>query len=150
MNRRSLLKSLLALPFIGAAVKASAEPTYVDPFWDNPYNFERAMRMMDHRRLLEHLHRRYSEVVSSVIFEPNDQETRKKIAAEMSATLDHYLSARTIVDYAVICDEGNNTPHDIANDTINIDIAYKMYNGTEFNHVPFTAKINSAKFSEIS
>jgi phage tail sheath protein FI len=70
------------------------------------------------------------------LFEPNDQYTRDSVQRTFESFLGDMVSLRAVYDFAVQCDENNNTPERIDRNELWIDIAIKPAKAIEFIYIP--------------
>jgi len=87
-------------------------------------------------RLVAHLRERFDEVARPFLFEFNDDQTRKRVKLVFERFLSDILSRRGIYDYAVVCDESNNTPARIDRNELWVDIAIEPAKAAEFIYIP--------------
>ena len=87
-------------------------------------------------RLVAYLRRQLSILAKPFLFEPNDAITRKGIATQIENALNNVLAHRGLYDYLVICDTSNNTPADIANNQLFVDVAIEPERDVEFIYIP--------------
>lgn len=87
-------------------------------------------------RLLRFIKREIRRGVFPYLFEPNDQQTRDNVKATVYSFLYGLLNDRALFDFAVICDETNNTPDRIQRRELWIDIAVKPVLAIEFIYAP--------------
>lgn len=96
MDRRSLFKTLLALPVLIAG-SAQANPL---PYLDKE---KRDIINSGMRQSIEN-------ALINTIFEVNDEETRSKVAALVDSFALHLKETNVISSYEIVCDETNNPP----------------------------------------
>ena len=87
-------------------------------------------------RLIAYLRDRLDPLARPFAFEPNDQATRANAQEAVSRFLGDIMSKRGIFDYAVVCDETNNTPARIDKNELYIDIAIEPAKAAEFIYIP--------------
>lgn len=87
-------------------------------------------------RLIRHIKRRLRKDTMSFIFEPNDQITRDNLAAVVTNFLSDILVKRGLYDFAVRCDETNNTPDRIDRGEMYCDVLLKPMKAAEFLYIP--------------
>jgi len=87
-------------------------------------------------RLIAYLRDRLDPLARPFAFEPNDQATRANAQESVSRFLGDIMSKRGIFDYAVVCDETNNTAARIDKNELYIDIAIEPAKAAEFIYIP--------------
>ncbi len=87
-------------------------------------------------RLVAHLRERFDEIARPFLFEPNDVPTRARVAAVFEGFLSDILAKRGVTDFAVVCDESNNTPARIDRNELYVDVAIEPTKATEFIYIP--------------
>jgi hypothetical protein len=101
------------------------------------------------RRLFLVLENQTNTVARSFVFEPNTLFTRTQIKNVLTPLFDNAKNTSGLYDYLLICDERNNTPTVIDDNTLVIDIYIKPVRTAEFILVNFYATRTSQNFSEI-
>lgn len=91
-------------------------------------------------RLVCYLRGVLDAVARPYIFEPNDAITRKQIQKSFESVLNDLVAKRGITDYAVRCDDSNNTSDRIARNELWIDIAIEPTRAVEFVYIPIRLK----------
>lgn len=66
------------------------------------------------------------------LFEINDATTQEHVHKTISYHLDRFVDNRRISDYAVVCDETNNTPKIIDKNELHFDVALQLTRGSEY------------------
>ena len=87
-------------------------------------------------RLENYLRTIFQSVANGYLFEPNDNITRKSIAAAISGSLNTILAHRGLYDFLVVCDSSNNTSATIANNQLYVDVAIEPERDVEFIYIP--------------
>jgi len=87
-------------------------------------------------RLVNFLRFQLEELMKPFLFEPNDSETRESVTVSVERFLGDLLGKRALFDFAVRCDETNNTPERIDRNELWCDIAIKPTKAVEFIFVP--------------
>jgi phage tail sheath protein FI len=87
-------------------------------------------------RLVAYLRERFDEIARPFLFEPNDVPTRARVAAVFEGFLSDILAKRGVTDFAVVCDESNNTPARIDRNELYVDVAIEPTKATEFIYIP--------------
>jgi phage tail sheath protein FI len=70
------------------------------------------------------------------LFEPNDQQTRQSVTNTFNSFMGNLVGLRALYDFAVVCDDSNNTPTRIDANELWIDIAIKPEKAIEFIYIP--------------
>lgn len=65
------------------------------------------------------------DLLENFLFELNDDGTRSIISTKIESYLEGIKARKGVTDFAVVCDETNNTPADIDNNRLNVDIYVK-------------------------
>ena len=87
-------------------------------------------------RLVAYLRERFEEISRPFLFEPNDVPTRARIQTVFEGFLSDILAKRGVTDFAVVCDESNNTPARIDRNELYVDVAIEPTKSTEFIYIP--------------
>ena len=87
-------------------------------------------------RLIAYIRRQLVIGTRPFVFEPNDPQTRKSIAAVVETLFQDLISKRGLYDYSVVCDSSNNTPARIDRNELWIDIAVEPVKAAEFIYIP--------------
>jgi phage tail sheath protein FI len=87
-------------------------------------------------RLTAYLRERFAVISRPFLFEPNDAGTRTNAKAVFDGFLANILQQRGIYDFAVVCDETNNTPARIDANEFYIDVAIEPTKSAEFIYIP--------------
>lgn len=101
------------------------------------------------RRLFLALERAVSETIRYFVFEPNTSITRNRIVSTISPVFNFAKNTEGLYDYLIVCDERNNTPDNIDNGEIVVDIYIKPVRTAEFILVNFIATRTGQEFSEL-
>jgi len=101
------------------------------------------------RRLFLTLETQTNTVARNYVFEPNTLFTRTQVKNVLTPIFDNAKNSSGIYDYLLICDERNNTPAVIDDNSLVIDIYIKPVRTAEFVLVNFYATRTSQNFSEI-
>ena len=98
-------------------------------------------------RLVAYLRERFDEIARPFLFEINDAQTRARAKVVFERFLADILSRRGLNDFAVVCDETNNTPARIDRNEFYVDVAIEPAKAAEFIYVPIrlvnTGTLNS-------
>ena len=95
-----------------------------------------AMDRINVARLINYLKYQLDNVAKSFLFEPNDKQTRDAVLTTFNGFFNNLVGLRAIYDFAVICDESNNTPFRIDANQLWIDVAIKPEKAIEFIYIP--------------
>ncbi|MCS7317082.1 MAG: hypothetical protein NZZ41_02010, partial [Candidatus Dojkabacteria bacterium] len=87
-------------------------------------------------RLVCYLRYNFDLLAKPFLFEPNDKETRNQVKETFENFLNNLISLRAIDDYAVVCDESNNTPERIDRNELWVDVAIVPLRAIEFIYIP--------------
>jgi hypothetical protein len=91
-------------------------------------------------RLIVYLRSQLAKLARPYIFEPNDKITRDEIKGAVESLLLELVGLRAIFDFAVVCDETNNTPSRIDRNELYVDIAIEPVKAIEFIYIPLRVK----------
>jgi len=91
-------------------------------------------------RLVIYLRSQLNKLAKPFVFEPNDKLTRDEIKQAVESLLLELVGLRAIYDYAVVCDETNNTPARIDRNELYVDIAIEPVKAIEFIYIPLRLK----------
>lgn len=87
-------------------------------------------------RLVAYLRGRFDSIARPFLFEQNDAQTRARAKLVFERFLADILSRRGIYDFAVVCDETNNTSARIDRNELYIDVAIEPAKAVEFIYIP--------------
>lgn len=87
-------------------------------------------------RLVAYLRERFDEIARPFLFEPNDKPTRDRVKLVFEGFLADIMAKRGVYDFAVVCDESNNTPARIDRNELYVDIAIEPTKAAEFIYIP--------------
>jgi hypothetical protein len=87
-------------------------------------------------RLANYLKYNLDNIVKPFLFEQNDVQTRASASTVVTGFLNGLVGLRAVADYAVVCDESNNTPARIDANELWIDVAVKPLHAIEFIYIP--------------
>lgn len=99
-------------------------------------------------RLVNFIKNNVSSIARDFVFEPNDTSTRTQIRWMVNNFLDSVIERDGITDYAVVCDETNNSPERIDNGNLCLDVTVKPMNSTEFIYIPVAIKASGVDLIE--
>jgi len=91
-------------------------------------------------RLVVYLRSQLQKLARPYIFEPNDKITRDEIKGAVESLLIELVGLRALYDFAVVCDESNNTPSRIDRNELYVDIAIEPVKAVEFIYIPLRLK----------
>jgi len=100
------------------------------------HTFDSALDRVNVARLVAYLRERFDHIARPFLFEINDQQTRDRAKLVFERFLADILSRRGIYDFAVVCDETNNTPARIDRNELYIDVAIEPAKVAEFIYIP--------------
>jgi hypothetical protein len=95
-----------------------------------------AMDRVNVARLINYLKYELDNLAKPYLFEPNDVQTRQAVTTTFSGFMGNLVGLRALYDFAVVCDETNNTPVRIDRNELWIDIAIKPEKAIEFIYIP--------------
>lgn len=101
------------------------------------------------RRLFLTLENQTNNVAKYYVFEPNTLFTRTQVLNVLTPIFDNAKNTGGLYDYLLICDERNNTPAVIDDNSLVVDIYLKPVRTAEFILVNFYATRTSQNFAEI-
>lgn len=87
-------------------------------------------------RLVNFLRYTFDVLAKPYLFEPNDQQTRDGIRVTFERALGDLVTLRGLYDFAVVCDESNNTPARIDRNELWVDVAIQPTKALEMIYVP--------------
>ncbi len=91
-------------------------------------------------RLVVYLRSQLKKLARPYIFEPNDKFTRDEVKQAVESLLLELVGLRALNDFAVVCDESNNTPSRIDRNELWVDIAIEPIKAVEFIYIPLRVK----------
>lgn len=91
-------------------------------------------------RLVVYLRSQLAKLARPYIFEPNDKITRDEVKGAVESLLLELVGLRALYDFAVVCDETNNTPSRIDRNELWVDIAIEPVKAVEFIYIPLRVK----------
>ena len=91
-------------------------------------------------RLVVYLRSQLDKLARPYIFEPNDKITRDEVKQAVESLLLELVGLRALYDFAVVCDETNNTPARIDRNELWVDIAIEPVKAVEFIYIPLRVK----------
>lgn len=87
-------------------------------------------------RLVNYLVLNLDNLSKPFLFEPNDKQTREAVTNTFQSFMNNLVGLRALYDFAVVCDESNNTPERIDRNELWIDVAIKPEKAIEFIYIP--------------
>lgn len=91
-------------------------------------------------RLVIYLRSQLTKLARPFLFEPNDKKTRDEIKGSVESLMIELIGLRAIYDFAVVCDETNNTPSRIDQNQLWLDVAIEPSKSIEFIFIPLRLK----------
>ena len=87
-------------------------------------------------RLVVYLRSQLNKLARPYIFEPNDKITRDEVKQSVESLLLELVGLRALYDFAVVCDESNNTPARVDRSELWVDVAIEPVKAVEFIYIP--------------
>jgi hypothetical protein len=116
---------------------------------ESPASAESAYDRIQIRRLVMHIKKVIGEQVNNLLFEVNDDYTRKGFEAWSEWFLRDLKAKDLISDFRVICDRTNNTEEIVYQNQFVADIYIKPTPSIDFIQLNFIAYRTSVNFGEI-
>ncbi|QDJ96515.1 tail sheath protein [Xanthomonas phage Xoo-sp13] len=91
-----------------------------------------AMDRINVSRLVKFMKRQIRKALFDFLFEPNDDITRKNVKYAVDNFCLDLVNRRALYDYATIVDDTNNSPTNVDNNELHVDIAIKPTKAVEF------------------
>jgi phage tail sheath protein FI len=91
-------------------------------------------------RLVVYLRSQLNKLARPYLFEPNDKKTRDEVKGPVESLLIELVGLRGIYDFAVVCDESNNTPDRVDRNELWVDVAIEPTKAVEFIYIPLRLK----------
>ena len=91
-------------------------------------------------RLVAFVRLNLDKIARPFIFEPNDALTRNEIKQAVESFMLELTAQRALNDFAVVCDESNNTPARIDRNELYVDVAIEPVKAVEFIYIPVRLK----------
>ena len=101
-------------------------------------SFASALDRINVARLIVKMRYDLMRLLEPFLFEINDPVTRRSAQVTTERYLAGLKTLRAVFDYAVRCDESNNTPDRIDRNELYVDVAIKPAKAIEFVFVPIT------------
>ena len=99
-------------------------------------------------RLVAFVRLQLDKITRPFIFEPNDALTRNEVKQAIESFFLELTAQRALYDFAVVCDETNNTPSRIDRNELYIDVAIEPVKAVEFIYIPVRLK-NTGEIAEL-
>lgn len=87
-------------------------------------------------RLVNYLRYQAPQLAEPYLYQPNDYITRNSVVNAYDRFLEGLVTLRALNDFAVVCDESNNTPARIDRNELWIDLLIQPIRGVEFIYIP--------------
>lgn len=100
------------------------------------HGVDSALDRVNVARLVAYLRERFDDISRPFLFEPNDAATRARVKLVFEGFLADILAKRGLTDFAVVCDESNNTPARIDRNELYVDVAIEPTKAAEFIYIP--------------
>jgi hypothetical protein len=100
--------------------------------------YDSALGRINVARMVMYARRGLRKLLSRYLMEPNTDKTRKNVSAAVSSFLDNIKTKQGVYDYAILCDETNNTPDTIDRNELMLAIALKPTKTIEFVYCDIT------------
>jgi phage tail sheath protein FI len=91
-------------------------------------------------RLVAFVRLQLDKITRPYIFEPNDALTRNEVKQAIESFFLELTAQRALYDFAVVCDETNNTPARIDRNELYVDVAIEPVKAVEFIYIPVRLK----------
>jgi hypothetical protein len=101
------------------------------------------------RRLFLTLERATQSALRYFVFEPNTGFTRTRLINTITPIFETAKNTEGLYDYLIVCDERNNTPDVIDQNTLAVDIYIKPVRAAEYILVNFIATRTGQNFQEL-
>ena len=101
------------------------------------------------RRLFVTLERSAKKLAKFFVFQPNNEFTRTRLVNALTPIMERAKNNDGIYDYALVCNEKNNTPDVIDNNELKCSIYIRPVRTAEYIILEFIATRTDASFSEL-
>lgn len=101
-------------------------------------------------RLIAKMKYDLNQILQPFLFEINDAVTRLSVATVVNRYLAGIKALRGLYDFAVRCDEGNNTPDRIDRNELWVDVAIQPAKVIEFIYVPISVVNTGANLTSVA
>jgi len=113
------------------------------------YTLPSALDRLYVRLLLNYLETNLATVLEGFIFELNDEITRAAITSLVDSFMASVKARRGVYDYAVVCDESNNTPWVIDNYNLIVDVYVQPVKAAEYINLRMIVTRTGVNFSNV-
>jgi phage tail sheath protein FI len=100
------------------------------------YANQSALDRVNVARLANYLKYNLDNLMKPFLFEQNDQQTRDSAKLTVERFLTGLVTLRALEDFAVLCDESNNTPERRDMNQLWVDVLIKPIKAIEFIYIP--------------
>ena len=97
-------------------------------------------------RLANYLKYNLDNAMKPFLFEQNDQQTRDSARLVVERFMKNLVTLRALEDFAVLCDESNNTPERRDRNELWVDVLIKPLKSIEFIYIPVRVLASGATF----
>jgi hypothetical protein len=104
------------------------------------HSYTSALDRVNVARLICYMRRQLDILSRPFLFEPNDKITRDEIKQACESLLLELVGLRALYDFAVVCDETNNTAARVDRNELWVDIAIEPVKAVEFIYIPLRVK----------
>lgn len=101
------------------------------------------------RRLFLALERQVAKTVQYFVFEPNTTFTRHRLVATIAPIFNYAKATEGLYDYLLVCDDRNNPPEIVDDNTLVVDIYIKPVRTAEYVLLNFIATRTGQNFQEL-
>ena len=101
------------------------------------------------RRLFLSLEKSAQDVLKFYVFEPNTFTTRARVVGALTPIFEQAKLNEGLYDYAIVCDERNNTPSTIDNNELRVSLYIQPVRTAEFILADFIATRTGVNFEEL-
>jgi hypothetical protein len=101
------------------------------------------------RRLFLSLEKSAQNVLKYYVFEPNTFTTRARVVGALTPIFEQAKLNEGLYDYAIVCDERNNTPSTIDNNELRVSLYIQPVRTVEFILADFIATRTGVSFEEL-
>ena len=143
-KQRDLLYKISVNPVVntpGAGFSIQGQKTLLQ----TPSAFDR----INVRRLFLFLEKSVLNTSKSFLFEPNTTFTRNRLASTIKPVFELAKNTQGVYDYLIVCNDTNNTPSVIDDNSLVVDIYIKPVRTAEFILVNFYCTKTSQNFQEL-
>lgn len=90
------------------------------------------------------------DVLENFLFELNEESTRYRAQIVLESFMQSIKSRKGVYDFKVVCDESNNTPEDIDNNRLNVDLFIQPTKAIEYINFRVVITRTGADFSAVT